>query len=113
MSPPFEGARNGAIGLYVFFTWNGTVNSAKLLQFSPRLYNSGETIQSLFRYGYETTGEILGMLKIVTDYFYSNSEHAGDGFCFMLAKLSCDVNSSIFSSFITARTVVFSFVAAE
>ena len=34
-------------------------------------------------------------------------------FCFMLAKLSCDVNSSIFSSFITARTVVFSFVAAE
>lgn len=59
---------------------------AEILKVLSRLYNSGETIQSLFRYGYETTGEILGMLKIVTDYFYSNSEHAGDGFFFMLAN---------------------------
>ena len=51
-----------------------------------KLYNSGETLGSLFKYGYETTGTILGMFKVVTDYFYSNAEHAGDGFYFMLAN---------------------------
>lgn len=51
-----------------------------------KLYNSNNTIQSLFKYGYEKTNDILGMLKIVTDYFYSNVQNPGDGFYFMLAN---------------------------
>lgn len=58
----------------------------EILNVLSKLYNSGETIQTLFRYGYEKSGEILGMLKIVTDYFYSNATNPGDGFFFMLAN---------------------------
>lgn len=58
----------------------------EIFQVLSKLYNSGETIRTLFKYGYETKGDIWGMLKIVTDYFYSNAEDAGDGFYFMLAN---------------------------
>ena len=59
---------------------------AAILSVLSKLYNSGESLGSLFKYGYETTGTILGMFKVVTDYFYSNAEHAGEGFYFMLAN---------------------------
>ena len=57
-----------------------------ILKVLSKLYNSGETLGSLFKYGYKTTGTILGTFKVVTDYFYSNAEHAGEGFYFMLAN---------------------------
>lgn len=58
----------------------------EILNVLSKLYNSGETLKSLFKYGYEKTGEILGMLKVVSDYFYSNADNAGEGFYFMLAN---------------------------
>lgn len=52
-----------------------------------KLYNSNNSIRTLFQYGYETTNSIYGMLKVVTDYFYANIETpAGIGFKFMLAN---------------------------
>ncbi len=59
----------------------------EILKVLSKLYNSNETIQTLFRYGYEQKSDIKGMLQVVTDYFYSNStDKAGDGFYFMLAN---------------------------
>lgn len=57
-----------------------------ILEVLSKLYNSNETIQTLFKYGYDTTYEIKGMLQIVTDYFYANSTDVGEGFTFMLAN---------------------------
>lgn len=57
-----------------------------ILNVLSKLYNTNETIQSLFKYGYDTTSDIKGMLQIVTDYFYSNSTDVGEGFYFMLAN---------------------------
>lgn len=35
------------------------------------LYISGETLESLFAYGWKTTKTVQGMLQVVVDYFYS------------------------------------------
>ena len=40
-----------------------------ILNILNKLYNSDETLESLFKYGYETTGTIAGMFGVVTDYF--------------------------------------------
>lgn len=58
----------------------------EILNILSNLYNSGESIKTLFQYGYETTRDIKGMLQIVTDYFYSNATNTGEGFRFMLAN---------------------------
>ena len=39
------------------------------------LYSKGKTLKSLYEYGYNTSGEIKGMLQIVVDYFYSSSKN--------------------------------------
>ena len=68
---------------YRFAKENDVIGILKVLS---KLYNSKETIQTLFKYGYDTTSDIKGMLQIVTDYFYTNSTDVGDGFAFMLAN---------------------------
>ena len=35
------------------------------------LYNSGESLESLFSYGWKNTGTVEGMLKTAIDYFYA------------------------------------------
>lgn len=57
----------------------------KILKILNKLYQS-ESIKSLFRYGYESTNTISGMLQIVADYFYSNVDEITQGFAFMLAN---------------------------
>ena len=57
-----------------------------ILNILNKLYNSDETLESLFKYGYETTGTIAGMFGVVTDYFYSNVKDVGEGFYFMVAN---------------------------
>lgn len=69
---------------YRFAKENDVVEILKVLS---KLYNSNETIQTLFRYGYEQKSDIKGMLQVVTDYFYLNStDNVGEGFYFMLAN---------------------------
>ena len=57
-----------------------------ILKVLNKLYNSDETLETLFKYGYETTRTIAGMFEVVTDYFYSNVNDVGDGFYFMVAN---------------------------
>lgn len=87
-SKPVEYIKNGDFSNLNGFNYRfAKKNDVKnILQVLSKLYNSGQTIQTLFKYGYEQTGEILGMLKIVTDYFYSNVKNPQDGFFFMLAN---------------------------
>ena len=40
-----------------------------------KLYKNKKSLKSLFEYGYKTTGNIKGMFKIVSDYFYSNAKN--------------------------------------
>lgn len=69
---------------YRFAKENDVIEILKILS---KLYNSNETIQTLFRYGYEQKSDIKGMLQVVTDYFYLNStDNVGEGFYFMLAN---------------------------
>ncbi len=51
----------------------------ELLFCLKKLYKKGETLKSLFEYGYKSTGEIKGMLQVVVDYFYSNSINPESG----------------------------------
>lgn len=37
------------------------------------LYKSGETLETLFAYGWSTTKSVQGMLQVVVDYFYSRT----------------------------------------
>lgn len=86
---PLEYIKNGEFSNlksfnYRFAKENDVVEILKVLS---KLYNSNETIQTLFRYGYEQKSEIKGMLQVVTDYFYLNStDNVGEGFYFMLAN---------------------------
>lgn len=57
-----------------------------ILKVLNKLYNSGETLETLFKYGYETIGTVAGMFEIVTDYFYSDVKDVGEGFYFMVAN---------------------------
>ena len=47
----------------------------ELLFCLKKLYKDGNTIKTLFEYGYKTAGNIKGMLQIVSDYFYSNAKN--------------------------------------
>lgn len=86
---PLEYIKNGEFSNlksfnYRFAKENDVVEILKVLS---KLYNSNETIQTLFRYGYEQKSNIKGMLQVVTDYFYLNStDNVGEGFYFMLAN---------------------------
>ena len=48
------------------------IDFIQILKIVKNLENEGETIQSLFKYAYDNTGTISGMLQGVVEYFYSN-----------------------------------------
>lgn len=50
------------------------IDFLQILKILKNLENEGETIQSLFRYAYNNTGTITGMLQGVVEYFYSNAD---------------------------------------
>ena len=50
------------------------IDYLQILKIIKNLENEGETIQSLFRYAYNNTGTITGMLQGVVEYFYSNAD---------------------------------------
>ena len=59
----------------------------ELLLCLKTLYSKGESLKSIFEYGYKTSGNIKGMLKIVVDYFYANSQNNDTvGFKHLLPK---------------------------
>ena len=48
------------------------IDFIQILKIIKDLENQGETIQSLFKYAYDNTGTIAGMLQGVVEYFYAN-----------------------------------------
>lgn len=86
---PLEYIRNGEFSNLINFNYRFAKENdvIEILKILSKLYNSNETIQTLFRYGYEQKSDIKGMLQVVTDYFYLNStDNVGEGFYFMLAN---------------------------
>lgn len=47
------------------------IDIVQIILILKMLYKSGESLESLFQYGWETTNTIQGMLQIVVDYFYT------------------------------------------
>lgn len=57
----------------------------QILKILNRLYNENETLESLFKYGYEQKNDIWNMFQVVVDYFYSNIDmEVTKGFYHML-----------------------------
>lgn len=86
---PLEYIKNGEFSNLINFNYRFAKENdvIEILKILSKLYNSNETIQTLFRYGYEQKSDIKGMLQVVTDYFYLNStDNVGEGFYFMLAN---------------------------
>lgn len=86
---PLEYIKNGEFSNLINFNYRFAKENdvVEILKVLSKLYNSNETIQTLFRYGYEQKSDIKGMLQVVTDYFYLNStDNVGEGFYFMLAN---------------------------
>ena len=86
---PLEYIRNGEFSNLINFNYRFAKENdvIEILKILSKLYNSNETIQTLFRYGYEQKSDIKSMLQVVTDYFYLNStDNVGEGFYFMLAN---------------------------
>lgn len=50
------------------------VDIAQIVLILKELYSSGETLETLFKYGYEKTNTVKGMLQSVIDYFYARVE---------------------------------------
>ena len=86
---PLEYIKNGEFSNLINFNYRFAKENdvIEILKILSKLYNSNETIRTLFRYGYEQKSDIKGMLQVVTDYFYLNStDNVGEGFYFMLAN---------------------------
>lgn len=86
---PLEYIKNGGFSNLINFNYRFAKENdvIEILKILSKLYNSNETLQTLFRYGYEQKSDIKGMLQVVTDYFYLNStDNVGEGFYFMLAN---------------------------
>lgn len=86
---PLEYIKNGEFSNLINFNYRFAKENdvIEILKILSKLYNSNETLQTLFRYGYEHKSDIKGMLQVVTDYFYLNStDNVGEGFYFMLAN---------------------------
>lgn len=86
---PLEYIKNGEFSNLINFNYRFAKENdvIEILKILSKLYNSNETLQTLFRYGYEQKSDIKGMLQVVTDYFYLNStDNVGEGFYFMLAN---------------------------
>lgn len=65
------------------------IDFVQILKIIKDLENQGETIQSLFRYSYDNTGTITGMLQGVVEYFYSNADmNVTQGFYHLLPNPS-------------------------
>ena len=50
------------------------VDIAQIILILKELYSSGETLETLFKHGYEQTHSIKGMLQCFIDYFYARVE---------------------------------------
>lgn len=50
------------------------IDIAQIVLILKELYSSGQTLETLFKHGYEQTHTIKGMLQCVIDYFYSRVE---------------------------------------
>lgn len=86
---PLEYIKNGEFSNLINFNYRFAKENdvIEILKILSKLYNSNETLQALFRYGYEQKSDIKGMLQVITDYFYLNStDNVGEGFYFMLAN---------------------------
>ena len=86
---PLEYIKNGEFSNLINFNYRFAKENdvIEILKILSKLYNSNETIRTLFRYGYEQKSDIKGILQVVTDYFYLNStDNVGEGFYFMLAN---------------------------
>ena len=46
----------------------------QILKILNKLYSENETLESLFKYGYEQKNDVWHMFQVVVDYFYSNVE---------------------------------------
>lgn len=76
------------------YRFSKTIDLVEVLRILNILYSENETLESLFKYGYEQSGTIKGMLKISTDYFYSRvSNEATQGFYHLLPNP--DKNSAL------------------
>lgn len=47
------------------------IDIVQILLILKQLYSNGESLESLFKHGWDTTGTIYGTLKTAVDYFYS------------------------------------------
>lgn len=47
------------------------IDIVQIIIILKNLYSSGETLETLFAYGWQTAKSVKGMLQIVVDYFYS------------------------------------------
>ena len=85
---PFEFVRNFAPELIVDcdYRFSKTVDLVEILRILNILYSENETLETLYKYGYDKTGTIKGMLKVCVDYFYSkvNAEKVTQGFYHLL-----------------------------
>lgn len=76
------------------YRFSKTIDLIEVLRILNLLYSENETLESLFKYGYEQSGSVKGMLKISTDYFYSRvSKEATQGFYHLLPNP--DKNSAL------------------
>ena len=67
---------------YRFSKENDIIPIFKILS---QLYNESKGLEELFKYGYSQDGNIITMLKIVVDYFYSRApKTVGQGFYHMI-----------------------------
>ena len=68
------------------YRFSKTVDLVEILRILNALYSENETLETLFRYGYEKSNTVKGMLKVCVDYFYSkvNTDKVTQGFYHLL-----------------------------
>lgn len=65
------------------------IDIIQIIKILQKLQSENENLESLFKYNYDNTGNITGMLQGVTDYFYSNiTENVTQGFYHLLPNPS-------------------------
>ncbi len=94
---PFEFVKNYNPDLITDcdYRFSKTIDLIEILRILNELYRENETLESLFRHGYEQTKTIQGMFKVSVDYFYSRAdrEKVTQGFYHLLPNP--DKNSAL------------------
>ncbi len=77
------------------YRFSKTIDLIEILRILNGLYSEKETLESLFKYGYDETKTIQGMFKVSVDYFYSrvNTSEVTQGFYHLLPNP--DKNSAL------------------